>query len=191
MNNTKSLFSNNTQDTYFKTIYKTSDYKTEEYMYNQLALYAETIKYLLLQFSLGNFENVLAILDRDYYNTLSLKLVRLKRIQFPTYEKLRTAIQYALQGLYKAMEQYVLLTNCEINSKTLAEKAAILDDIKKLKEHITMLEGTLSLFPDKEITMMKATVRPEYVEYIKLYGYPQGGIFDMDKLGIIIKNMIT
>jgi len=121
----------------------------------------------------------------------SLKLVRLKRIQFPTYEKLRTAIQYALQGLYKGMEQYVLLTNCEINSKILEEKVAILDDIKKLRERISMLEGTLSLFPDKEITMIKATVRPEYVEYIKLYGYPQGGIFDMDKLGIIIKNMIT
>jgi hypothetical protein len=31
----------------------------------------------------------------------------------------------------------------------------------------------------------KATIKPEFAEYVKRYGYPPGGAFDPDKLGKI------
>jgi hypothetical protein len=40
-----------------------------------------------------------------------------------------------------------------------------------------------------EVTVVKAQIKPEYLEYIKLYGYPSNGVFDMDKLGAILVSM--
>ena len=74
----------------------------------------------------------------------------------------------------------------------MTEKASILDDIEKLKEYINSLKKNMSLFPDIDITIVQAHIKSEYAEYIKLYGYPVGGVFDMDKLGeILIRMNIT
>ena len=71
----------------------------------------------------------------------------------------------------------------------MTEKASILNDIDKLKEYINGLRGTMYLLPDLNIKAPLATVKREYVEYIKLYGYPSGGIFDMDRLAAILINI--
>jgi len=34
-----------------------------------------------------------------------------------------------------------------------------------------------------------ATIRPEYIKYIQLYGLPEGGVFDTEKLADIITIM--
>jgi hypothetical protein len=45
------------------------------------------------------------------------------------------------------------------------------------------------LFPDIEVTSIGATLKPEVAEYIKLFGLPQKGIFETDKMAIALKNI--
>lgn len=157
-----------------------------EDIYKVLATYSEIIQNLLFEFSLGNFQQVSNILNRKYYEYLSKKISIISYIDYPIYEQLRRSIQKSLQGLYKALEQYGVLKNTQNVLVSTKEKASILDDMNKLKEYINRLKGSRQIFPDLIISAPLATIKPEYAEYIKLYGYPQGGIFDMDKLGTIL-----
>jgi predicted nucleotidyltransferase len=157
-----------------------------EDIYKVLATYSEIIQNLLFQFSLGNFQQVANILNRKYFEYLSKKISMISYIDYPIYEQLRLSIKKSLQGLYKAVEQYENLIDTQSKLKTTQERASILDDMKKLKDYITSLKQNISLFPDMNVTILRAEIKPEYAEYIRLYGYPKGGIFDMDKLGDIL-----
>jgi hypothetical protein len=108
---------------------------------------------------------------------------------YPIYEQLRITIKYALQGLYKAIQQYQILLETNIKLASVTERASILDDMKKLKEFVKTLKGGGNIFPDLIITAPMAKIKPEYLEYIQLYGYPSNGVFDMDKLGAILISM--
>ena len=160
-----------------------------EDIYKVLSDYSIIIQNLLYQFSLGKFKEVSKILNRKYYQYLSVKLSKITYIDYPIYEQLRRSIRYSLEGLYKSIDQYNKLTSTETILKTTKEKADILDDMTKLKQYITGLKKQVSVFPDMNITIIRAEIKQEYVEYIRLYGYPQGGIFDMDKLGAILIRM--
>jgi hypothetical protein len=39
------------------------------------------------------------------------------------------------------------------------------------------------------VRVIPATAKPEYLQYIKLYGYPAGGIFEMEKLAPILREL--
>lgn len=194
----KTVFTRNTNLDINKTIIlksytnttTTPQIKVEnEDIYKVLADYSVIIQNLLYQFSLGRFKEVANILNRRYYQYLSVKLSKIAYIDYPIYEQLRRSIRYSLEGLYKAVEQYGVLVNHENICDKLKEKASILDDMKKLKEFVNKLKGATSIFPDLNINAPLARIKPEYGEYIKLYGYPAGGIFDMDKLGAILISM--
>ena len=193
----KTVVSNNTQGNSGKTVVlsdlalttKTQIKVENEDIYKVLADYSVIIQNLLYQFSLGKFKEVAKVLNRKYYQYLSVKISQITYIDYPIYEQLRRSIRYSLEGLYKSLDQYNKLTSTESILKTTKEKAAILDDMTKLKEYITGLKKQVSVFPDMNITIIRAEIKAEYAEYIRLYGYPQGGIFDMDKLGEILITM--
>jgi hypothetical protein len=193
----KTLFNNNINPTE-KNLFINSEPTTtttniviniDEDIYKTLATYSETVQNLLLQFSLGNFKQVSTILNRKYYQYLSVKLANITYIDYPIYEQLRQSIKKSLQGLYKAIEQYNVLANTKEILKTIQERASILDDMQKLRDYVNNLKKNVSIFPEMNVTIIRAEIKPEYAEYIKLYGYPQGGIFDMDRLADILINM--
>ena len=62
------------------------------------------------------------------------------------------------------------------------EKASILDDKTKLQEYINHLLGARSILPDSKVTIITAEIKAEYAEYIQMYGFPDGAVFEMDKL---------
>jgi hypothetical protein len=198
--NVKTIFTTNTQNIYQKTIYlnntnttttitKPNIIVTDEDIYKVLADYSVIIQKLLFEFSLGNFQYVTSILTRKYYQYLSIKLTQIMYNDYPIYEQLRVTIKYALQGLYKAIQQYQILLETNIKLASVSERASILDDMKKLKEFVKTLKGGGNIFPDLIITAPMAKIKPEYLEYIQLYGYPSNGVFDMDKLGAILISM--
>jgi hypothetical protein len=191
--NVKTIFSSNTQNMYQKTLFLTDTNTSQtnvvvidENIYKVLADYSAVIQNLLFNFSLGNFNQVKNILTLRYYQYLSVKLAQITFIDYPIYEQLRLSTKYSLQGLYKGIQQYNVLVNTQNNLVTMTEKASILDDMTKLKNYISSLKKNVALFPDMNITVARATIKPEYAEYIRLYGYPSNGIFDMDKLGLIL-----
>jgi hypothetical protein len=196
--NVKTIFTTNTQNIYQKSIYLNSTpttvtrpniIVTDEDIYKVLADYSVIIQKLLFEFSLGNFEYVSKILTRRYYNYLSVKLSQIMYTDYPIYEQLRITIKYALQGLYKALQEYQLLVNAQNTIVSLKERASILTDMAKLRDYINSLKKNVSIFNNIEVKIVKAQIKPEYLEYIKLYGYPSNGVFDMDKLGAILVSM--
>ena len=80
------------------------------------------------------------------------------------------------------------VTTCELIDSQLhaaLEKAAILDDIDKLKEYIKNLKSTFSLIPDQIISVPMANIKEPFNTYIKMFGFPAGMLWEPDKLGFV------
>ncbi len=190
----KSSITQNTDK--FKTIFKTPTISSttttpvcDDDIFKVLADFSLTVDALLVDFSKGNFQAIAVILTRTQYNTWAVALNKLKQPQNVTFEQLRITIQDALQGLYQSVLQYGILINTTNQLEVQTTKANILNSIDTIKEYLKSIKKSVNIFPDAEITVVKALIRPEYAEYIKLYGYPPGGIFDMDKLAAIILDL--
>jgi hypothetical protein len=155
-------------------------------MYARLAKYVDTIQILFTEYTAGNFGIVANILTLSVYEEIALELNKLAMDEFlyPDYETLRKNYTYVISGLYQSILQYSYLIDSQLKLEKCQERASILNDPVKLKEYINQLKQTV--FPDSTIQIVKATIRPEYLEYIKLYGYPEGNVFDPDKLAQII-----
>jgi hypothetical protein len=156
-------------------------------MYARLAKYVETIQILFTEYTAGNFGIVANILTLSVYEEIALELNKLAMDEFlyPDYETLRKNYTYVIAGLYQSVLQYSYLVDAQYKLEQCNEKAEILNDPVKLKEYISRLKR--SIFPETTIQTIKATIKPEYLEYIRLYGYPEGNVFDPDKLAQIIQ----
>lgn len=155
-------------------------------MFDKLSRYIESIKILFYEYSLGNIAMVGNILNLKTYETISIELTKLSAspIKYPRYEQLRQNYAYAIAGLYQSLLQNLKMDELQNRLNSALDKASILDDPERLKEYIKSFKS--AIFPDTSITIIKATIKPQYAEYIKLYGMPSGGVFDLDKLGEIM-----
>ena len=160
-------------------------------MYNQLAGVIETIQALLKEYSLGHFYTVANILTLETYNKLSIRLSNLaaKANKFPNYEIIRTSNTAALAGLYQSIMQYSDYIDIQHKLEICEENESILYDRVKLQEYINKLNQRKQLFPDSKVQAKKATLKPEYAEYIKHFGFPEGAVFDPDKLAFILQQL--
>ena len=105
------------------------------------------------------------------------------------YKLLQSSLMYSLQGLQRAYVQYILLESTTKMYEIASDRAAILDNMDRLREFINQLNtrSNSSIFGDYTIsTSVSAVIMPEYLIYIQLYGYPQDGVFDVLKLSQII-----
>lgn len=186
--NTQSRFQNNVsgQNGVFVTAEKQSNMILNQY--TKLSNIITAINTLLVEFAQGHFELVTGVLTQDLYNTLALQLSGIKQNSkiYPDFENIRISTTRALSGLTQGIQQYILLKNTQADLTTFKTKASILDDKTKLQEYINSLLGSRSILPDSKVTIITAEIKPEYVEYIELYGFPEGAVFEMDKLSIAI-----
>ena len=186
--NTQSRFQNNVsgQNGVFVTAEKQSNLVLNYYA--KLSNIITAINTLLVQFSQGHFDLVTSVLNNDLYNALALQLSAIKQNAkiYPEFENIRISTTRALAGLSQGIQQYILLKNTQSDLRTFKTKASILDDKTKLQEYINSLLGSRSILPDSKVTIIAAEIKPEYVEYIQLYGFPEGAVFDMDRLSIAV-----
>ena len=157
-------------------------------IYKELSDFTKQLDYLFLLFSKGQFSRITLILTREKYNSLALQLLSLSKTN-PVYEQIRKTIARSLEGLYQGVLQYILLINTEYKLIIANEKASILDDPCKLREYLEHMKETLCIIPDSEVSVITASVKPEYLKYIEKYGYPEGGVFEVDKLAEILKSI--
>jgi hypothetical protein len=157
--------------------------------YNYLAKITLTINVLMIYFSNAQYEELSLLLTLDLYNKLSVELNNIKYEEDANYENIRKSILLSVQGLLQAKTLYTNLVSSQQNNQWLMEQNSILYDRTKLNEYIQQLMSERSLFPPQSFTLIAATLRPEYAEYIKLYGFPESGIFDMDRLAVILENI--
>jgi hypothetical protein len=158
-------------------------------MFVKLSNYIESIKILFYEYSLGNISMVASILTLQTYETISVEFKKLSVNQqkYPKYEQLRQNYVYAITGLYQSLLQNLKMNECESRISSALDRASILDDPVRLKEYINSFKSVI--FPDTSIKIISAKIKPEYLEYIKLYGYPESNVFDPDKLGEIIMRL--
>ena len=196
MTSYRSSFSTNTQNRFIKNVsgqngvFVTADKNNQLIMnyYAKLSNIVTAINTLLVEFAQGRFNLVNSVLTQDLYNNLALQLSNIKQNAklYPDFENIRTSTTRALAGLFQGIQQYILLQNTEANLILYKEKASILDDKTKLQNYINSLLGSRSIFPDSKVTIVSAEIKPEYVEYIQMFGFPDGAVFEMDKLAMAI-----
>jgi len=161
-------------------------------LYSTLSRYISSIKTLTDEYAKGEISVVATILTQDTYNKMSIDLNALKtdHTRYPYYENLRLSTCSTFSGLYQSIIQYTNLIHIQTELTKAQEKANILDDPAKLQDYINELKTQRSIFPESIVkTEVAATIKPEYVEYIRLYGFPAGSVFEMDKLAEIRKTI--
>jgi hypothetical protein len=80
------------------------------------------------------------------------------------------------------------VTNCQLMESQLQsalEKAAILEDITKLKEYIKNLKSSMQGIPDQMVSVPLAIIKEPFNTYIKMFGFPNNMIWEPDKLGFV------
>ena len=116
-----------------------------------------------------------------------------KKEKISCYEKFRINIVRSLEALMKAVDIYNDLNTYKktLESYNGAIEAynnmnALADRYNYLKK---MSETAMSFFDDVNASIPLLTLKPEYAEYIKKYGFPEGGIFESDKMAEILENL--
>jgi hypothetical protein len=158
-------------------------------MFKKLAAVVQTINMLMLEYSKGNFYAVANILTQQTYNKLSIALSNLAVAanKYPDYETIRMSSTSALGGLYQSILQYSELVNVEAQLEVSRERESILYDKVKLQEFINKMNQNKRVFADSKVQVTKATLKPEYAEYVKRYGFPEGAVFEPDKLAVVLR----
>lgn len=191
MFSTNSIFAKNVTNT--NTIMTNADAlnKIALGLYNKLSIYVRTIRTLLSEYAKGNFYTVANILTDAVYKKMSQDLLGLAANpqKFTDYENLRLANTSALEGLYQSIIQHSNLVDTEVKLEKAKEFELILKDPERLKAYIKMLQGRTSLFKDSTVQVKSATLKPEYAQYIRRFGFPVGGVFEMDKLAMALNDL--
>lgn len=160
-------------------------------MYKKLAAVVNTINALMLEYSRGNFYTVANILTRKMYNNLSIALanVTVSANKYPEYETLRLSSTSALGGLFQSIMQYSEYIDIQAQLAIAKDHESILYDRVKLQEYINQFNQSRVIFPDSNVQVKAATLKPEYAEYIKRHGFPAGAVFEPDKLAPILQQL--
>lgn len=159
--------------------------------YDQLSQIVQVIERLLREFALGEFEVLMGVFTSEMYDRLAQDLYDLQKdpSKYPEYEILRKSATHSLEGLQQGLLQYGLLKNTEAELAVARKAEEILHDIEKLKVYIQSILGSRSIFSKKNVRSIRAEMKPEYTEYVRLYGFPRGAVFEMDKLAVARSNI--
>lgn len=159
--------------------------------YDQLSQLVQVIERLLREFSLGEFDVLVGVFTSEMYDRLAQDLYDLQKdpSKYPEYEILRKSATHSLEGLQQGLIQYGLLKNTEAELAVARKAEEILHNTEKLKAYIQSILGSRSIFSKKNVRSIRAEMKPEYTEYVRLYGFPRGAVFEMDKLAVARSNV--
>ena len=102
------------------------------------------------------------------------------------------SIRYEKNETYASYEQLRTLVNrsLEVIEQTIILESELQNQITTYKNELQSIKNpTAPLFELESAIKTVATIKPEYIKYIELYGIPEGGVFDTDKLAAIIESL--
>ena len=131
----------------------------------------EELEELLKLYTLGNMSELNSLLTYEYYSDLVVKFSNEKGEFSEVYIKFLRMIMSFMEGLHRGT---ILYEEC-------------ITQIKQLKKQIEQLKNPQkgSVLQVSATMNTVATIREELVIYIKLYGLPVGGVWEVKKLGAI------
>ena len=141
-------------------------------LYNNVGVQLES---LLTNYAHGNFDKIKEDLDNNVFENLAVALYNEKNDELEYYEFIRLLLVRSLEGI----KQSIIL-----NTDQTEKIEKLLSELNQIKNPIknTFISASSTLDTI-------ATIRKEYKQYIELYGIPENGVFDTDKLAEIIKKM--
>ena len=185
---TNTAFTKNTDDIFSIYTAVNPDYEQMMNLINNSVV--TEINQISRSYAIGHFETIKNALTQETYNDYSSRLYNLKKPSNPDYEKIRKIINTNLEGLLQSVNLYIINTDITGERDFYKTKADMLNDIDSLISQLNMLRGSISLFPEQNITVMPVELKPEYLAYIKTYGYPENGIWDPDLLAAILASIV-
>jgi hypothetical protein len=146
----------------------------ETVLFNLYKNVGSDLEHLLKLYSTGNYTKLQEELTYEVYNKLAQSLFNESYDKSIGYTNVYSALNRALEGLYKS----TLIEE--------AHKNEIADLNGKLDLAKNPAGGLLSVTAQMEVI---AEVKPEILEYIRLYGFPEGAVFETGKLAEITKRL--
>lgn len=149
---------------------------------------------LINLFSSGQFEEMKEQLTLDEFNKIATQLYVSKKDMYTktytTFEQYRSVLLHTLEGLQQGVYQYCKLEETNTKLEACEEKARILDDMELLKEYIEEKQREMVVFPSVvQSTRVRAKIKEPYNTYIQVYGWPENGIFEPDRIAMIIQEL--
>jgi hypothetical protein len=132
------------------------------------------LEHLLKLYSTGNYTKLQEELTYEVYQDLSQALFKESYEKSIGYTNVYSALNRSLEGLYKS----TLLE--ETHKNEIADLKGKLDLAKN------PAGGLLSVTAQMEVI---AEVKPEILEYIQRHGFPEGAVFEPEKLAEITKRL--
>jgi hypothetical protein len=131
-----------------------------------------------------NLQSSTLSVTTDKYQALGVILQQLKSAKGTDFEYIRTTLVHALETLMALVNLYVSNKDLLTKFDQVVKQAKILDNIQTILAYLKTFSG--SLFPDSIVTVTPAVVRQEYAIYLKRYGKPANGVFDVALLANIL-----
>lgn len=116
-----------------------------------------------------------------------MRLYKQDNVLFSNY---KLSFHKVLDGLHRAIQLHLTNVNQKSRILTLEEKEKILNDADLLNEYIRSMNDTFFLFDVKKSVETVPGLKPQYLEYFKRHGPPIDGIFESEKLAVIIKELV-
>lgn len=102
----------------------------------------------------------------------------------------RDVTNNVIDTIKQAMSEYIKIRNLENENEDLKTYKEILHDNDKLKEYIEKMNKRRGLFSAETTLSVKPTIPKYYEKYFIKHGPPGDGVFESDKLAVIIKELI-
>jgi hypothetical protein len=139
----------------------------------------------------GDLTKLPKIINSKIIQSLSTTFFQLKdpTLVSTVYEKYRvfaTSIIPAFQNISNQVSKCQITQN---KLETALEKISILDNITLLQQYINGLKKSIEFIPTQNLTVPKATVKEPYNTYIKLFGLPEGMIWESDKIAFVRESL--
>lgn len=93
--------------------------------------------------------------------------------------------------LKQAITEYVKIKNLQDENTQLLTFKEILEDREKLLEYLSEIQTTSYLFSASATYNQNLEIKPWYARYLEDHGAPGDGVFESDKLAVIVNELIA
>jgi hypothetical protein len=150
-------------------------------------------KYVELKemFTESEYDSIISSNKTDNYYSIEIDELINFTYDSGTFGQYRSNMYSILTGLKMAMNQNEKLLTCETNLK---EKNTLLNDKDLLLEYFKKQfrdRMSMDAFFISQSYNIDVVLKPWYSLYLTLYGAPYDGVFDAEKMGLVVEQLIN
>lgn len=164
------------------------------FILNNLIKLMTTIKYRLstyVGYLSGDLKELPKNINSSLLQSLSLSfyILRQPTLIGTVFEQYRLFIISLIPAISNISTQVSNYENLKSQLDGALAKAAILDNMVLLQEYINGLKKDYNAIPDQKIDVPKAGIKEPYNTYIEYFGFPEGMLWDPDRLSFVVDHL--